>query len=399
MNHPERTQCRRFDTPLRSHEYTAAVYGGTSARREDLAESLAAREPAPLELNTYFGELHGHTALSDGLGTVDDYYKTARDSAGLDFCALTDHDHGGVGSPELWGDKWTLLREKAAQYHEEHHFVTLLGYERDSYPWYNNLVLYYRGGDGEMVRGVHDGEITRAELAALLRRDDILAVPHTGPFLHSGCDFTQLPPDLFCPLMEVYSRWGTSEYFGNPDPERIETRGGFWRDALEAGARMGCIAGSDDHTGTPGLEIPTPTGHPNLRYGHPGMVAVLAPELTRAAVFDALRSRRCYATSGGRIRLDFRVNGALMGSELTLPADAVREIWFRAESPAAPLKTLTLVCNGREELVYHLDGECAAYGELVYDYRPQRPTDYYYLRAELTDGHRAWSSPVWVTTG
>ena len=31
--------------------------------------------------------------------------------------------------------------------------MTLLGYERDSWPWYSNLCLYYREGTGEMVWG------------------------------------------------------------------------------------------------------------------------------------------------------------------------------------------------------------------------------------------------------
>ena len=49
--------------------------------------------------------------------------------------------------------------------------------------------------------------------------------------------------------------------------------------------------------------------------GYPGgLVAVYAPELTREAIWDALWHRRCYATTGKRIILEFSVDGEPMGS-------------------------------------------------------------------------------------
>src|SRR5205085_6923677 len=38
--------------------------------------------------------------------------------------------------------------------------------------------------------------------------------------------------------------------------------------------------------------------------------------LTRDAIFDALRHRRCYALTGDRIVLDFSINGKIMGGEM-----------------------------------------------------------------------------------
>ncbi len=39
----------------------------------------------------YWGDIHGHTRLSDGLGTLEEYYIYGRDMADLDFCATADH--------------------------------------------------------------------------------------------------------------------------------------------------------------------------------------------------------------------------------------------------------------------------------------------------------------------
>lgn len=50
-------------------------------------------------------------------------------------------------------------------------------------------------------------------------------------------------------------------------------------------------------------------------YGH-GLMAVLAPALTRADLWAAFRARRVYGVTGDRIALDFTVNGAAMGSQI-----------------------------------------------------------------------------------
>jgi hypothetical protein len=44
----------------------------------------------------YWGEAHGHTRISDGKGTLDDYFTYARDVAKLDFAIVSDHDFGNA---------------------------------------------------------------------------------------------------------------------------------------------------------------------------------------------------------------------------------------------------------------------------------------------------------------
>ena len=46
------------------------------------------------------------------------------------------------------------------------------------------------------------------------------------------------------------------------------------------------------------------------------MTGAYATELTRPAIFEAIRKRRSYATTGEPIQVEFRVNGHLMGSEI-----------------------------------------------------------------------------------
>lgn len=386
MTHPERKQAKRFDMPGRAAFFTDTVYAGTAGTGEQINADQRARLPGPPRYQVYFGDLHGHSNLSDGKPDIDTYFLGLRDRAGLDFGALSDHDHGGVGKPELWdAGKWDLIRQKVREYNAPGRFTTILAYERDSYPYYNNLVVYYRGDDGELLRGVRDGEITRAELRRWLAREDLILVPHDTNSLSSGADFFAMEMGDMVPLIQVYSRGSCAEYMGDPLGRmgRDDCEGGHWQDALRRGAKMGCIACSDDHRGNGGLTVG------DFPWGYPGLTGVWAEENTREAIFTALKARRCYAFMGGRMTVDFRISGHYMGEEITLDEDPA--IYYRIEADA-PVDSVTLVKNCRDYLVLHKKRE-----QLVYDYRGEQATDCYYLRVKLTDGRQAWTSPIWVS--
>ena len=330
--------------------------------------------------------MHGHSNLSDGGPDIDTYYKNLRDKANLDFGALSDHDHGGVGKPELWhAGKWELIQQKVREYYEPGKFTTFLAYERDSYPWYNNLVVYYRDDNGEMLRGVRDGEMTREELHRWLSRDDLILVPHDTTVLSSGADFLAMELDDMVPILQIYGRGGScAEYMGNPLMPSDDCEGGHYQDALARGARMGCIACSDDHAGMGGLMIGETVE------GCPGITGVWAEDNTREAIFDALKARRYYGFLGpGRIAVDFRINGHYMGEEITVEDDPA--VYYRVEADV-PVETVTVVKNCRDYLILKGKQE-----QLFYDYRQERDADCYYLRVKLTDGRYAWTSPIWVS--
>ena len=388
MQNKERKQARRYDIPSRCHTESEIVYSGYSERKQDLFDRIREAEenfnPAPSEYRVFFGELHGHCGLSDGKGSPDDYFTSIRDRAGLDFAALTDHDHGGVAGSELWGEKWEQIKAAVKRYYEPHRFTTILAYEKDAYPWYNNSIVYYKNHDGEMLRGKVDGEMTREELHSYLKRDDILIVPHDTSTLFWGTDFLSLELSDMPLLTQIYSRYNYSERY---DPKLLydsDCEGGHWLDALNMGARIGCVAGSDDHGGTNGLIRPEKP-YPNC---FPGITGVWAKENTLPAIFEALRARRCFAFMGGRIALDFRLNGHYMGEEID--GDGDRALYYKIEADE-DIDTVTVVKNGRDYIVFQKKAE-----QLFFDYRKEQAIDYYYIRVMLKDGRMAWSSPIWV---
>jgi len=402
MNHPDKYIAKRYDTPNRSKDFTDIVYrdgfdGTKSSAWKTLNSVQRSLDPPAPELIPLVGEMHGHSNLSDGTPDIDTYFRNIRDLAKLDFAVLTDHDHGGVGAPALWTgnpSKWDLIRQKTVEYHAEGSFSTILGYERDSYPFYNNLVLYFRDTDAEPVRGVRDGEITAAELRDLLARDDVITCPHDTYSFTSNADFLAMPEELITPFVEVVSRGDACEYMGNPaGSDSCCCEGGFWQDALRRGVKMGVIGGSDDHGGMNG-RVDGSLSYPQK---YPGVTGVWATENSRAAIFEALKAKRTYAfmmgnadgDMGGRMEIDFRINGHYMGETILRPESRDLHIYYKVRTDV-PVKMVTLVKNCRNYISLKRDSE------LVLDYKQENPTDHYYLRVELTDGRFGWTSPIWV---
>ncbi|MDQ3702525.1 MAG: DUF3604 domain-containing protein, partial [Chloroflexota bacterium] len=114
-------------------------------------------------------------------------------------------------------------------------------------------------------------------------RDDVILIPHVGG---RYANVRQYFDESLMPLLEIASCWGVFEWFAG--------------DALDAGHVFGFSAGSDDHTARPGMSH-APRGH--FATGG-GLTAVLARDHSRAAIWEALKARRTYATTGARLLLD-----------------------------------------------------------------------------------------------
>ena len=63
--------------------------------------------------NFFFGNLHSHTSYSDGEGTPGETFAWARDTAGYDFYAVTDH------AEQLTEAEWLDTGTQADAYNEE----------------------------------------------------------------------------------------------------------------------------------------------------------------------------------------------------------------------------------------------------------------------------------------
>jgi hypothetical protein len=119
---------------------------------------------------------------------------------------------------------------------------------------------------------------------------------------------------------------------------------------------------------------------------------VFPKEASREGVFEAIKRRRCYATSGAKIGLWFEIDGRPMGEELVISESVPLRV---VVSATEKVKSITLVTNQGQETDLDASGsEIDIRGTVL------PPTSdgwcYYYVRVVQEDGEVAWSSPIWL---
>lgn len=322
----------------------------------------------------FFGDLHNHSVFSpDAEGWPDEFYHFARDIAGLDFLGLSENDY--------YPDKVYHSSESAYErclvrrLEQPGQFIPFTGYERtfhqdDQDHTYNHRTVVFLGGEHRIIRRNEPAGQSDELFRHAIADHNVLVSPHHGQFTLLGIEHN----------IEVTSGWMVNM-------ERTTAT----RDALAQGHKVGFIGGSDCHRNVPGLAC--------------AYAAIWAEELTREAIVDALRNRRCYATMGNRVVLDFRVNGQLMGSILESPAS---ELAFTVQVASdVPLRRVTVVHNGQAWRELACNGTQASESWTI-PYEVSR-AGWYYVRVEqdreFVDhphnvcqaiGHLAWSSPIWI---
>jgi hypothetical protein len=303
--------------------------------------------------------------------------------AALDVAALTDHDHWGMLFLDQHPSLWKQIREQTARFHQPGRFVTLLGFEWTNWIHGHRHVLYL-GDQGEVVSSIDPRYDEPQELWSALAGKSALTIAHHSAGNPVATNWS-VPPDAgFEPVTEIVSVHGSSEAADSPSLVGGAVPGNFVRDALDRGYRLGFIGSGDGHDGHPGLaHLASPTG---------GVAAILSEELTREAVFEALRARRVYATSGPRILLRASLAGQRMGSILRDPKGE-EELQLLVVSPAG-IDRIDLIRSG--QVVESVSAEKRRDLYLTQAIHDLQPGEYLYLRVVQEDGGLAWSSPFFV---
>jgi hypothetical protein len=334
-----------------------------------------------------WADLHGHSAMSDGTGMPEDYYTYGRDVAALDILALTDHDHWGMLFLDEQPQLWKSIVDTSRSFDQPGRFVALAGYEWTNWISGHRHVLFF-GDEAPLYSSMDERYETPPKLWAALRGKRALTVPHHcggGPI---GIDWSTPPDGELEPDAELCSAHGSSEALDCPRLIYSPHPGHFVRDALERGYRYGLIASGDTHDGHPGLAYLGP------HYPTGGITAVFCDELTHAAVYDALRARRAYATSGPRILLRFAIGGARMGETVAAAQANRADNLFVQVLATAPLTAIDIVRRGGD--VVRIPGE----GRLEYaagaTIEELAAGEWVYVRVIQEDGGMAWSSPVFI---
>ena len=310
-------------TPSHACELSFHVSNGDLTASTNKTHVHAERPP----LQLFWGDVHsGQTEIGCGAGSLAEHYAFGRDCAGLQFTTHQANDH------YVTLDEWNHTRQVTDEFYEPGRYVPFLGCE-----W---SALTKDGGDRNVFYFEDEPRLRRSDRFFVESEPDPEPDVRTGPEfvnefselnvlvnIHVGGRMTNLQwhaPQIE-KLCEIHSTHGTSEWFVH--------------DVLSRGYRVGITAGTDGVMGRPGACHP---GRRLIRNVRNGLTAVFAKDLTRESLWEALQQRRCYATTGERIRLWFEVNGAAMGSEIH--SDGSPEVAFQVEGTSA-IERIELLCG------------------------------------------------------
>ncbi|MCH2323362.1 MAG: DUF3604 domain-containing protein [Pseudomonadales bacterium] len=317
------------------------------------------------EFRIYWGDTHGHSGYSEGIGTVDYFMRFARDDARLDYVTHSEHD--------VWLDagEWDLIRRTSAEYDEPGKFIPYLGWEwtrHTRFGGHHNVL--FRTIEDQIPVSAMEFPVLSSLYAELHERHDpnnIVVIPHA----HNPGDFRQSDPQLE-PIIEIMSMHGSFQW--------------FMEAYLSHGHEVGVVAASDDHLSRPGYSAP----HRNSLAQRGGLGAVLAPERSRDAIFDGMKAKRTYATTGDRIILDFDVNGTGMGQRADYSDSRV--VSGRAIG-TAPLKSIQLLKNDEViwEEEYLLENSASIEQQLLISFTSD-PTPYF--SGDAPRGWRHWDGDL-----
>lgn len=366
-------------------------------------------------LNVYFGNLHAHTSYSDGVEEPNTAFLHARDVGKLDFMALTEHNHNQAGriadDHALYsGMGPNSLISIANRLTENGRFVALYGQEFSTISAGNHMNVL----DVPAVIDVPNGAFGQLLNTWLPAHQDtlgglaVLLLNH--PAIASSSPDKEYGRDDFGSEAEWIRRVGseaamiamingpshaTGEGIKPSPPAESEV----FR-YLNLGFHLAPTADQDNHKSTWGTIT-------NAR------TAVIADDLSKAALLRAMKARHVYATEDKNLRIVCRVNGQLCGDQLSPVPPVGSELSIELtihddDEPAASYKI--------DVFSDHIGGEPAhdpievvsITGNTVTpfrieDIRYNGGSQYVFFRIrQLTedgDEDRAWTAPVWIEAG
>lgn len=346
----------------------------------------------------YFGQLHAHTNLSDGTGTVEQAFEHAANVENLDFLALTDHSNSFEGQSGLpsagtthLGDEnaeevnasWREGREGArAITAQEGDFVGIYGFEMtwsggapghintfNSEGFENRNAEPYRKGDNYEVLEAYYNTLNE-------NPETISQFNHPGDTFGDFMDFALYDPviDNQMTLIEVGNgegAIGSSGYFPSYS---------YYTRALDKGWHVAPTNNQDNHKG-------------NWGDSNTARSVVLSDGLSEDAIYDAMKNYRVYATEDNDLSILYSLNGNAMGSIL----DEQDEINIRAEisdpTDITGETKVEVIVNGGQTLAektFTGGSATVEFNNLSTGY------GYYYLRITQADKQIAVTAPVWT---
>ncbi len=345
-----------------------------SSTSSDYTFTTLSSTPPNNDYNFYFGQLHSHTSNSDGQGTYSSAYTYARDTAKLDFFAITDHSNYFDNYTD-WtkSQKWANMKNTADSFNKDGVFAAIAGFE-----------MTWSDGTGHMNTFNTDWFESRLTSGMNLQTYYNKIAADTGSISqwnHPGTKFGDfnsfgsysVATDKAIKLIEVGNGAGvpgSSSYYSSYN---------YYTTALDKGWHVAPTNNQDNHSTNWGTSNDCRT-------------VILATSLTRKNVFDAITNLRVYASEDKNLEISFSINNSIMGSTLLNPSNLNISITGYDSEISDTISKIELVSDGG------VVSASKTFSSNNVSWNPQLTSKYkyYYVRITEKDGNIAVTAPIWT---
>ncbi len=346
-------------------------------------------------LNAYFGNLHAHSSYSDGNKDSTDFtpaedYAYAKNSLQMDFLGISEHNHAGAGMSKpnyalgiaqanaatnstfvaMYGQEWGVI--SGGGHLLVYGIDSLIGWETNNYDIFvaksdylgsAGLFKKLRQQGQAFVSYAHPnssdyGNLSNITFNALVDSCAIGCAVESGPAFSTATNYSDYPASM--------------SYLS------------YYLKMLSKGYHIGPFMDHDTH-------------YTNFGRANEDRLVVLAPSLTKANLYAALKARRFYATQDMDTKITFTINNEPMGSIMS--GSVAPSISVTVNDPTSPTSATKSI-----KLMYGVPGSGVLATQLtsttsgVLNYTDNNlvtgNTRYYYLDITV-NGKRSITAPIW----
>jgi trimeric autotransporter adhesin len=357
------------------------------------------------QYNHYYGSLHSHTGFSDGnkdsltslVSTPAQNFNYVKNSYHTDFWGISDHNHFQAGMRSKNDYNTGIAAANTANV--DGTFVTLYGMEWGVISGGGHIITYgvdsLVGWDKEADNITNDYDIYCAKNDYASYWNILNARPNSfSTFAHpANGDYGNIAGTAYNGLVDniaygsvIRSGSASSSTTNYTDNTPATTYEPYWKTLLAKGYRLAPTMDADNH-------------YTNLGRHNMCRTVVLANSLTKANVIDAYKNMRFYATEDWNTKIDFAINGNVMGQQFTTAINSSItvtatdqdvtdvfsriQIWYGVPGSGVAATMLTQNTGSSALSFTHTTTVGNNY--------------YYYAKIAQTDGDTMWTAPIWVT--
>lgn len=332
--------------------------------------------------NHYHGLLHSHTSASDGKGNYNDAYYLARDKADLDFFAITEHSNMldnfllcNINDASK-SNEWSDLIKSRDSFTVDNKFIALNGFEM-TYPYsvenpIGHINIFNSNG---FVSSEHKNLDLENFYMLMYEQNDLI-----GQFNH--------PCDKFGNFNDFkYS------FYGDEVISLLEVGNGYNKEmnknikaydmyqlALDKGWHIAPTCNQDNH-------------RVNFGIANEFRTVILSTNLTRDAIYDALKNMRVYATEDKNIQIDYTVNDLPMGSIIEETPKLNFSISIVDKDNIDKIEEVQVISNNGT--IVKKENFNSNLAKLDFCLKPESNT-FYYIKVIQNNNKISVTAPIWI---